>query len=185
MTFSVQSPSSRPLLDFAGSSFPGQATGSRAIIARRSSSSSAGAPGRALSLLHFSKCSRLFILSVTSTPSHLKSWKPLSGAHRQAPLEKISKRFCYSVLDLLDIQSISNCCIHIYIYAVELKTGPIFAFSSVKNWSNFFCFVFFCFLKNIILPAERRGFFKKNKKWPISSVKNWSNFVAQHNWTSF
>ena len=28
----------------------------------------------------------------------------------------------------------------IYIYAVELKTGPIFAFSSVKNWSIFFCF---------------------------------------------
>ena len=33
--------------------------------------------------------------------------------------------------------------IYIYMHAVELKTGPIFAFSSVKNWSNFF--VFFCF----------------------------------------
>ena len=32
---------------------------------------------------------------------------------------------------------------YIYIYAVELKTGPIFAFSSVKNWSKFF--LFFCF----------------------------------------
>ena len=30
----------------------------------------------------------------------------------------------------------------IYIYAVELKTGPIFAFSSVKNWSMFFVFCF-------------------------------------------
>ena len=45
------------------------------------------------------------------------------------------------------------------IYAVELKTGPIFAFSSVKNWS-IFCF-FVC--ENLILPAERRGFFKKKK----------------------
>ena len=54
--------------------------------------------------------------------------------------------------------------IYIYIYAVELKTGPIFAFSSVKNWSNFF--VFFCFFvfENLILPAERRGFFKKKRR---------------------
>ena len=76
--------------------------------------------------------------------------------------------------------------INIYIYAVELKTGPIFAFSSVKNWS-IFLFVF----ENLILPAERRGFFKKQKKKKkqkkdnISSIKNWSNFVAQHTWTSF
>ena len=53
--------------------------------------------------------------------------------------------------------------IYIYIYAVELKTGPIFAFSSVKNWSIFFLFCFFVF-KNLILPAERRGFFQKAKK---------------------
>ena len=31
--------------------------------------------------------------------------------------------------------------INIYIYVVELKAGPIFAFSSVKNWS---IFCFFC-----------------------------------------
>ena len=37
----------------------------------------------------------------------------------------------------------------------------MFAFSSVKNWSSFF--VFFVF-ENLILPAERRGFFKKKKK---------------------
>ena len=78
---------------------------------------------------------------------------------------------------------------YIYIYAVELKTGPIFAFSSVKNWSNCFVLVFFVF-ENLILPAERRGFFTKKKKKNkqknnISSVRNWSNFVAQHTWTSF
>ena len=80
--------------------------------------------------------------------------------------------------------------IYIYIYAVELKTGPIFAFSSVKNWSNFFVFFVFLFLKISLSLAERRGFFKKKKKNKqtknnISSVKNWSNFVAQHTWTSF
>ena len=55
-------------------------------------------------------------------------------------------------------------CVCIYIYAVELKTGPIFAFSSVKNWSNFFFVLSFFVFKNLILPAERRGFFKKSKK---------------------
>ena len=35
--------------------------------------------------------------------------------------------------------------IYIYMHAVELKTGPIFAFSSVKNWSIFLFFFFFCF----------------------------------------
>ena len=44
-------------------------------------------------------------------------------------------------------------------HAVELKTGPMFAFSSVKSWSNFFVF-----FENLILPAERRGFFKKMKR---------------------
>ena len=33
--------------------------------------------------------------------------------------------------------------IYIYMHAVESKTGPIFAVSSVKNWSKFLCF--FCF----------------------------------------
>ena len=48
-------------------------------------------------------------------------------------------------------------CVHIYIYVVELKAGPIFAFSSVKNWSKFF-------FENLVLPAERRGFSNKNKQ---------------------
>ena len=60
-----------------------------------------------------------------------------------------------------------------YIYMpVELKTGPIFAFSSVKNWSNFF--VFFVF-ENLILPAERRGFFKKKRK---KKTKKKTTFLA-------
>ena len=50
--------------------------------------------------------------------------------------------------------------IYIYIYAVELKTGPLFAFSSVKNWSIFLFF----FFENLILPAERRGFFNKKRR---------------------
>ena len=74
--------------------------------------------------------------------------------------------------------------IHIYIYiCCRVKTGPIFAFSSVKNRSKFF-FVF----ENLVLPAEEDFSTKKKKKQnkrPISSVKNWSNFVAQHTWTSF
>ena len=75
---------------------------------------------------------------------------------------------------------------YIYIYAVELKTGPMFAFSSVKNWSKFFfVFLFFLFLK-ISFSLQKEEFSKKEKnKRPISSVKNWSNFVAQHTWTNF
>ena len=70
--------------------------------------------------------------------------------------------------------------VHMYICAVELKTGPIFAFSSVKNWSTF------CFCKSHPPCRKKRIVQKKeeNKK-NISSVKNWSNFVAQHTWTSF
>ena len=81
------------------------------------------------------------------------------------------------------------------VYAVELKAGPIFAFSSVKNWSNFFVFLFFCFFVFLFLKIsfslqKEEDFSKKKKKKKptknnISSVKNWSNFVAQHTWTSF
>ena len=46
---------------------------------------------------------------------------------------------------------------YIYIYAVELKAGPNFAFSSVKNWSKFFVCLFV--FENLVLPAERRVFF--------------------------
>ena len=53
----------------------------------------------------------------------------------------------------------------IYIYAVELKTGPIFAFSSVLvlETGPSFCFLLL-FFENTVLPAERRGFFKKKQK---------------------
>ena len=54
--------------------------------------------------------------------------------------------------------------IYIYVYAVELKTGPIFAFSSVKNWSNFFCFSFFVFLKISFSLQKEEDFSKKTKK---------------------
>ena len=88
-----------------------------------------------------------------------------------------------------------------YVYAVKLKTGPMFALLKVKNWS---IFVFVCyFMKDLILPAERRRFLKntqnekkKKKKSKIKKttttnkntflkVKKWSNYVAQHTWTNF
>ena len=50
---------------------------------------------------------------------------------------------------------------NIYIYAVELKTGPIFAFSSVKNWSIFFGF--FVFLKSHS-PCRKKRITKKKTK---------------------
>ena len=54
--------------------------------------------------------------------------------------------------------------IYIYIYAVELKTGPIFAFSSVKNWSNFFVFFVFLFLKISFSLQKEEDFSKKEEK---------------------
>ena len=42
---------------------------------------------------------------------------------------------------------------YIYIYAVKLKAGPMFALFKVKNWSIFVS-------ENLVLPAERRIFFK-------------------------
>ena len=50
-------------------------------------------------------------------------------------------------------------CVYIYMHAVELKSGPIFAFFSVKNWS-----IFCVFFENLILPAKRRGFFQEEKR---------------------
>ena len=52
--------------------------------------------------------------------------------------------------------------IYIYIYAVELKTGPIFAFSSVKNWSKCFFFVFLFW--KISFPLQKEEDFQKNEK---------------------
>ena len=45
-------------------------------------------------------------------------------------------------------------------YAVELKTGPIFAFSSVKNWSKF---LLYFFLK-ISFSLQKEEDFSKTKK---------------------
>ena len=62
-------------------------------------------------------------------------------------------------------QKIDKCtCLYIYICAVELKTGPIFAFSSVKNWSNFFLFFVFLFLKISFSLQKEEDFSKKSKK---------------------
>ena len=44
----------------------------------------------------------------------------------------------------------------VYIYVVELKTGPIFALVKVKNWS-FFCFVFSS-------PCRKKRIFEKQAK---------------------
>ena len=49
-----------------------------------------------------------------------------------------------------------------YIYAVELKTGPNFAFYKLKTGHVFCLFLLFIF-ENLILPAERRGFLKKKQ----------------------
>ena len=52
----------------------------------------------------------------------------------------------------------------IYIYAVKLKTGPRFPFFyKLKTGPIFLFFLLFIF-KNIILPAERRGFLKNKQK---------------------
>ena len=81
----------------------------------------------------------------------------------------------------------SNSLPTIYICAVELKTGPIFAFSSVKNWSKFLFFLFLKISFSLQKEEDKKTKTKTNKrkKSNISSVKNWSNFVAQHAWTSF
>ena len=53
--------------------------------------------------------------------------------------------------------------IYIYMHAVELKTGPMFAFSSVKNWSIFLFFFVFLVLK-ISFSLQKEIFQKKKKK---------------------
>ena len=53
--------------------------------------------------------------------------------------------------------------VYIYICAVKLKTGPIFALLKVKTGPFLLFFAFFVFA-NLVLPAERRIFFKRNKK---------------------
>ena len=53
----------------------------------------------------------------------------------------------------------------LYIYAVELKTGPIFALFEVKNWSIFLGFlVFFLFLKISFSLQKEEDFWKTSKK---------------------
>ena len=44
------------------------------------------------------------------------------------------------------------------------ESGPIFALFKVKKWSNFFVFFVFFVFKNLVLPAERRGFLKNKPK---------------------
>ena len=51
----------------------------------------------------------------------------------------------------------------------------MFAFSSVKNWSNFFLFFCFFVFENLILPAERRGFFKRKEE---KETKTKTTFLA-------
>ena len=70
--------------------------------------------------------------------------------------------------------------IYIYIYAVELKLVQLFAFYVLKLVQVVFLFVF----ENLVLPAEKRRIFIKNKSTNLC-VKNWSNYVAQHAWTDF
>ena len=55
-------------------------------------------------------------------------------------------------------------CMYVYIYAVELKTGPIFAFSSVKSWSNFLFFFVFLFLKISFSLQKEEDFSKKKRR---------------------
>ena len=81
------------------------------------------------------------------------NWNPHRWKGFSPRLTPCVCRNIYIYMDCVRIQ-------HIYIYAVELKTGPIFAFSSVKNWSIFF--VFFCFWKSH--SPCRRGQKKKKKK---------------------
>ena len=56
-------------------------------------------------------------------------------------------------------------------YAVELKRlVQCFPFSSVKNWS-IYCFCCLFVFEKLVLPAERRGFFKKIKYDPFLALK--------------
>ena len=53
-------------------------------------------------------------------------------------------------------QGFGHICVCIYIYAVELKTGPKFGVSSVKNWStssvkNWSTFFFHCFFSHFCI----------------------------------
>ena len=77
-------------------------------------------------------------------------------------------------------------CVYIYMYAVKLKTGPMFALFKVKNWS-IFCFAFI--FENLIIPCRKKRIFEKQAKTTtkntISKAKSWSNYVAQHAWTRF
>ena len=66
-----------------------------------------------------------------------------------------------------------------YIYVVKLKAGPFFALFRVKNRS--ICFVFFLFLKNLTLHAEKDDVSKKTKTTKTSfQCQKLVQFVAQH-----
>ena len=57
-------------------------------------------------------------------------------------------------------------CVYIYIYAVKLIIGPIFALFKVKNWSNVLFLFGSLFLKISFSLQKEEDFFKqaKNKK---------------------
>ena len=50
-----------------------------------------------------------------------------------------------------------------FLNAVELKAGPIFAFYKLITGPMFLLFLFVCF-ENLVLPADRRGFFKNKQQ---------------------
>ena len=51
-----------------------------------------------------------------------------------------------------------------YIYAVKLKVVQCLPFLKLKSGPLFLFFCFFCVFENLVLPAERRGFLKKQAK---------------------
>ena len=53
---------------------------------------------------------------------------------------------------------------YIYIYAVEFKTGPMFAFFSVKNWSIFLFLFFVCLFLKTLSPCRKKRMFKKKEE---------------------
>ena len=66
----------------------------------------------------------------------------------------------YEHWDVLSCQRVHFDKTLLYVFVVELKAGPIFAFSSVKT-GPFVLFILFFVFENLVLPAERRVFSKK------------------------
>ena len=80
-------------------------------------------------------------------------------------------------------------CVHIYIYAVKLKSGPIFALFKVKKWSNFLFFLVFIFQKSRS-PCRKKRIFenkpKNNKNTQFLKLKSGPTMLRNIiNWTTF